>query len=267
MLNRLNKIDLLSFINEIKKIAKDAGNILMHIYHSGFESSIEYKADNSPVTIADKTASDYIVSALQILNPEIPVLSEESIIPSYDERKKWKNFWLIDPLDGTKEFIKKNGEFTVNIALIINKKPVLGVVYAPDNDLMFWAVRGMGAYQIIDGKDQKMFSNPVDPERKGLKIVLSRSHLDKATLDFLKNYNDPVVINRGSSIKFMEIASGSAHIFFRFNEVKEWDTAASHIILKESGADMKNILTGKNIFYNKKDMKIPGFLVLNQKIR
>lgn len=261
MRNKTSMISLSSVIEQVKQIAEEAGKIILDFYESDFKGTIEYKSDNSPVTIADRTANEFIVSNLQKIYSDIPVIAEESQNVDFAQRIKWPYFWMVDPLDGTKEFIKKNGEFTVNIALIKQTKPVLGVIYAPVYNKMYWAYKGTGAFMNSDNKTVKISARKSDLKSKNLKIVLSRSHLDNSTKEYLKNFNDPVTIERGSSLKFMDIACGEADLYFRLNSVMEWDTAASHIIIKESGADLVNIKNGKNIFYNKKNLKIPGFIV------
>lgn len=264
MRNKTIVLSLPSLTEKVKQIAEEAGKIILDFYESDFSSSIELKEDKSPVTIADKTANEFIVKKLLELNSDIPVIAEESIIVSFSERKKWPYLWIVDPLDGTKEFINKNGEFTVNIALVKQKIPVLGVVFAPVQKKMYWAFKGSGAFMKSDNIISKINANRSDLKGKNLKVVLSRSHLDSTTMDYLSNFYNPETIFRGSSLKFMDIACGDADLYFRLNSVMEWDTAASHIIIKESGADLVNIKNGKNIFYNKKSLKIPGFIVFRK---
>ena len=250
-----------SIIESVKKIAEEAGKIILNYYNSDFSDSIGFKNDSSPVTIADTEANEYIVKKLYELYSEIPVIAEESEIVDFAVRKNWQYLWMVDPLDGTKEFIKKNGEFTVNIALIKNKIPVLGVVYAPVSNKMYWAIKNEGAFMSSNGVVKKIYANKIDMNGKNMKIVLSRSHFDKGTEEYLSKFKNPQIIQRGSSLKFMDIATGRADLYFRTNSIMEWDTAASYVILKESGADIVNLKTGRKIFYNKKSLKSPGFIV------
>jgi len=252
------------FIENVKDITREAGNITLKYYITDFEKTINFKADKSPVTIADLEASKFIIAGLTGLSPQIPVISEENNIPLYEVRKKWDWFWLIDPLDGTKEFINRNDEFTINIALIHKKRPVLGVVFAPVLNTLFWAVKDQGAYKFENNAESRLEANKINLKSGNLRIVVSRSHLDQKTKNYLNNFINPVVLSKGSSLKFMDIASGASDLYFRLNNVMEWDTAASHIILTESGASLKNIQNGKNIMYNKKNLKIPGFFVCRE---
>jgi 3'(2'), 5'-bisphosphate nucleotidase len=251
-------------IEDVKEIALEAGKLIMHYYNSDFSSTIELKGDESPVTIADKEANKLILEKLGKLYPNIPSISEETEHANYQQRRKWDYFWMIDPLDGTKEFISKNGEFTVNIALIRKKTPVMGVVYAPATGHLYWAAKGQGAFSDFNGITKQIIARQADPQSKNLRIVVSRSHFDDETKEYLKKFIDPTLIQKGSSLKFMEIANGNADIYFRTNPINEWDTAASCAIIKEAGAEMLNIETGKKIHYNKKDLKCPGFIVLRK---
>jgi 3'(2'), 5'-bisphosphate nucleotidase len=260
--NRQNEKKWLIDLSEsVKQISKDAGKIILTHYYTDFSKTIQTKNDDSPVTIADKEANDFIVSRLKKVTPEIPVIAEESAISCYIERKKWVFFWLVDPLDGTKEFINRNGEFTVNIALIKKNKPILACVYSPLSKEIFWAIEKMGAYKETDMEIARLIANPIDLNSESLKIVISRSHSDNETLNYLQNFNNPIIVRKGSSLKFISVASGEADLYFRTNPVMEWDSAASHIIINESGAELRNIKNGNNIFYNKRDLKIPGFIV------
>lgn len=252
---------LVAISESVKYIAKDAGKIILAHYHSDFAKTIQTKTDDSPVTIADKEANEFIVSKLKKITPEIPVIAEESATTDYVQRKNWNLFWLVDPLDGTKEFISRNGEFTVNIALIKKNKPVLGCVYYPLTKEIFWAIEKMGAYRQSENESLRLFANPIDLQNPSLKIVISRSHSDNETQKILDSFNNPIVVKKGSSLKFMSVASGEADLYFRTNPVMEWDSAASHIIINESGAELRNIKNRNNIFYNKRDLKIPGFIV------
>jgi 3'(2'), 5'-bisphosphate nucleotidase len=196
----LNQVD----IQDIVTIAKEAGNAIMQIYKEDFE--VEYKQDNSPLTLADRKANDIIEDSLSQLSVNFPILSEEGDDTPYKDRKHWEYFWLVDPLDGTKEFVKKNDEFTVNIALIHKDKPVLGVDYAPALDICYWAKQGKGAFR--DG--QKLPLKTVD-QRKTYKIVTSRSHMSNETqafIDAIDTQKEKKITSIGSSLKICLVAEG-----------------------------------------------------------
>ena len=204
---------MLSQINtkDIIVIAKKAGDAIMQIYSQDFE--VEYKQDSSPLTLADKKANDIIENSLNQLTVNLPILSEEGKDISYEERKHWEYFWLVDPLDGTKEFVNKNGEFTVNIALIHKDTPVLGVVYAPALDICYWAKENEGAF-----KDGKRLPLKTENQRETYKIVASRSHISNETQAFIDNIDTDKVkelVPIGSSLKICLVAEGEADIYPR----------------------------------------------------
>ena len=244
----LNQID----IQDIVTIAKEAGNAIMQIYKQDFE--VEYKRDNSPLTLADKKANDIIEDGLNQLSVNLPILSEEGKEISYEDRKHWEYFWLVDPLDGTKEFVKKNGEFTVNIALIRRDMPVLGVVYAPALDVCYWAKQDKGAFK--DG--QKLPLKTVN-QRNAYKIVASRSHMSDETqafIDAINTQREKKLISIGSSLKICLVAEGEADIYPRLGPTMEWDTGAAHAIIQESGKSIKSYTNFQYLefLYNKKKL-------------
>ena len=196
---------------------------------------VEYKDDKSPLTEADTKSNEIICEALEKAYPEIPLLSEENKEVPYEERKDWEYYWCIDPIDGTKEFIKKNGEFTVNIALIHNDTPVLGVVYAPALGDMYKAKKGDGAFK----NDQKLPLEVNETPEKSLRVVASKSHLSEETQAFIdevaKSTESIEQVSKGSSLKLVMVAEGSADIYPRFAPTMEWDTAAADAIVRESG--------------------------------
>ncbi|WP_434637380.1 3'(2'),5'-bisphosphate nucleotidase CysQ [Sulfurimonas sp. NW7] len=254
-MNTLNNINL----EEIVAIAKEAGDAIMKIYRKDF--SVEYKEDDSPLTEADTKANEIICKALFELYPEIPMLSEENKEVPYKERKEWKYYWCIDPIDGTKEFIKKNGEFTVNIALIHKDTPVLGVVYAPAIDEMYKAKKGNGAYK----NNQKLpLKTNTNPEKK-LTVVASKSHLSKETQEFIDKLDTEEIeqISRGSSLKLCMVAVGEADIYPRLAPTMEWDTAAADAIVRESGKMTYAKEEEKPMVYNKENLLNPWFVVKN----
>ena len=249
MLNNINTED-------IKKIAFQAGEAILKIYGKNFQ--VEYKDDDSPLTEADKNANEIICSSLHTLYPNIPILSEENRIIEYDERKDWEYYWCIDPLDGTKEFIKKNGEFTVNIALIHKNAPVLGVVYAPVLDAMYSAKKGEGAF--LNGVKLLHVSEKLDDK---LRVVASKSHLSKETEEFIDALDAKIKeqVSKGSSLKLCMIAEGSADIYPRLSPTMEWDTAAADAIVRESGKMSYQFDTGTPLVYNKENLLNPWFIV------
>lgn len=256
------------------RAALDAGKSIMDIYedpNSDFE--IERKADNSPLTKADKAAHKLISGTLSVT--PFPILSEEGKEIPFEERSKWKTFWIVDPLDGTKEFIKRNGEFTVNIALVDEGVPVLGVIYVPVRKELYFASSSVGAYKFsgIDSNSQpsmdEMKQNavrlPLASAHQGIVVVASRSHQTEETTAFIDNLRKqgrPVtLISSGSSLKICLVAEGSADIYPRFAPTMEWDTAAGHAIVKAAGCDVYHIDEKTPLFYNKKDLHNPWFIV------
>jgi len=249
----LKKIDL----EEIVVIAKEAGEAIMKIYEKDF--SIEYKDDTSPLTEADLKANEIICKQLEKLYSSIPIMSEENKEVKYNIRKDWDYYWCIDPIDGTKEFIKKNGEFTVNIALIHKNRPVLGVVYAPAIDELYKAKKGEGAYK----NNQKLplyFNN--QPKEK-LLVVASKSHLSKETQSFIDNLGSKVIkqVSKGSSLKLCMVADGTADIYPRLAPTMEWDTAAAHAIVLEAGKKVLVFESEEAVVYNKPNLLNPWFIV------
>jgi 3'(2'), 5'-bisphosphate nucleotidase len=246
MLNQIN-------IQDIVILAKEAGKAIMQLYKRDFE--VEFKQDSSPLTLADKKSNDIIETGLNKLSVNFPVLSEEGGDIPYKDRKHWEYFWLVDPLDGTKEFIKKNGEFTVNIALIYKDTPVLGVVYAPVLDICYWAEQGKGAF-----KDEKKLPLKVEKQRKTYKIVTSRSHMSNETqifIDTIETNKKKELISIGSSLKICLVAEGEADIYPRLGPTMEWDTAAAHVIAIESNINIVNhnkYNIQKELKYNKKNL-------------
>ena len=259
----LDQID----IQDIVKIAKDAGKAIMKIYNQEFD--VEYKTDSSPLTIADKKANEIIVTALNqlsvnsFLEQNIPIISEEGRSVPYDERKNWEYFWLIDPLDGTKEFVKKNGEFTINIALINKETPVLGVVYSPVLNVCYWAKRDEGAF-----KNGEKLPLKTKEKRDVYKIVASRSHISNETKDFIEAIDtdkEKVIISIGSSLKICLVAEGEANIYPRLGPTMEWDTAAAHAIVNESDGLFNRYIDNSAHLYNKKNLLNDWFVVTSSR--
>lgn len=236
----------------LEKLAARAGNAVMEFYGKG--CPVNYKSDNSPLTQADLASHKIILEGLEKTN--IPVLSEESKAIPFDTRKNWSRFWLVDPLDGTKEFVKKNGEFTVNIALIENGAPVFGVVHAPALNLTFVGEKPKGAFLIKDGKRIPL---KVKPPQSPLRIVCSRSHMNDETRNFLKKLPPHELVPAGSSLKFCRIAQNLADLYPRLGPTMEWDTAAAQAVLEAAGGFVVDD-KGQPLKYNKKDLYNPFFL-------
>jgi len=248
-------------INNIIKIAENAGKEILKIYFDSKNSiNVSYKNDNSPLTAADKASNDIICSELKKISKEIPILSEEGQHTEFKERKKWDQFWLIDPLDGTKEFINRNGEFTVNIALIKSGIPTLGVVHAPVNNVT-WYTDGKKSYKIKDGILNVINVKKPNSNDK-IKVVSSRSHANNPKLEnYLNNFENFELVKMGSSIKICLVADGTAHLYPRFGPTMEWDTAAAHAVVKFAGGKILNMENNKELIYNKSNLLNPEFLV------
>jgi len=251
---------------KISNISVEAGRIILDYYNKNL--NITFKADESPLTQADLASNKLITDTIKKITPNIPILSEEEFI-EWDVRKEWKKYWLIDPLDGTKEFIKKNGEFTVNIALIENNRPTLGVIYAPVSNELYFAKKNFGSFKILTSTqlntldNAKKISIKINKTNK-VNIIGSRSHSNPILNKWVsKNFNDFQILQKGSSLKFCLIAEGFADIYPRFGPTSEWDIAAGHIILEEAGGKLKSI-DNKEILYNEKeDILNPNFFAYN----
>lgn len=245
-------------IQDIIAIAQKAGDKIMDIYENeDFSKTIDFKADDSPLTIADKEAHNIIDASLRALYPNIPILSEEGASINYSERKEWTTYWCVDPLDGTKEFINKNGQFTVNIALIVDKQSILGVVYAPAIDTMFYGSVADGAYITKDGLTTSIKVNNKTSERIAVK---SKSHASEAEDEVLSKFDVTDTMSVGSSLKFCMVAEGKADIYYRHGPTMEWDTAAGQAVVVASGGIVEN-MDGNVFTYNKENLLNGSFLV------
>ncbi len=254
----MNKNDLLNCIDLSIKAAIEAGEEILKIYDSTFE--VAYKEDQSPLTQADKNAHLAIVKYLN--QTTIPVLSEEGRSIDYQERKDWGLLWIVDPLDGTKEFVKKNGEFTVNIALIENGTPIMGVIYIPVNGVLYSGAQGIGAFK---QEGRKRTQLPIETKNKKYTAVGSRSHNSPETELFFdalrKQHGDIEIVSMGSSLKICLVAEGVADVYPRFAPTMEWDTAAGHAIAKYAGKTLKDVKTGKEMVYNRPNLLNNHFIV------
>jgi len=245
-------------LEKIIETAREAGAAILDFYSEDIE--VVDKEDDSPLTKADLAAHHIIVDALAEIDPDTPVISEESGVPGYEERKNWTKFWIVDPLDGTKEFIKKNGEFKVNIALIDEGEPVLGVVYIPAKDVLYYAKKGKGSYKVEDGnKPQRILSKAADLS-EALMVIQSRSHGSDSLKDDLKKKGITMKdsVKAGSSLKFCLVAEGKADIYPRMGPTMEWDVAAGDCVYRNSAEDGQHY---SPLTYNKKDLLNSGFLI------
>ena len=253
----MNEMDRSELLEIAKKAAIAAGEVIMKVYESGFE--VESKSDDSPVTVADKKADELICEMLK--TSAIPVLSEEGNIPDYDDRKSWDILWIVDPLDGTREFVNRNGQFTVNIALVESGLPVLGVIYVPVSGVMYFGAADVGSYKLDRGVSTKL---PMKIERDKYVVVGSKSHLTeetKAYFDGLKSEKPIEILQIGSSLKICMVAEGTADEYPRFGPTMEWDTAAGHAIAKYAGKQFIDLVTGKEMEYNRQELKNGAFIV------
>ena len=250
-------------ISSTVEIAKLAGEGITEIYNSDFDYQL--KKDLSPITAADNLSHIIITKRLKILTPEIPVLSEENCDIPYKIRANWTKYWLVDPLDGTKEFIKRNGEFTVNIALIENNTPIFGVIHLPVTSETYWGSQVNGSFYSSgnnDVKEIRVSENHQNP----IRLVASRSHPSEMLNSLLKKIVDYEIIEVGSSIKFCHIASGQADCYPRFGPTSEWDTAAGEAIVSSAGGHVV-AASGNSMKYNVKEEYLnPNFIVSNDKI-
>ena len=247
-----------TLLDNVITLAVEAGQAIMDIYAQDF--SVVKKDDLSPLTEADMAAHHIIVAGLEKLTPELPVLSEESAAIPYATRATWHRYWLVDPLDGTREFVKRNGEFTVNIALIENHQPILGVVYVPVTGVCYYARQGQGAYKKeADSAPEKIHAHPWNGER--LIVAGSQSHRSDDFDSFLVNVGNHQVISIGSSLKSCLVAEGKVHIYPRLGLTSEWDTAAAQCIVEEAGGQLTDTALRRLRYNTKESLLNPSFLV------
>ncbi len=243
-------------LDDIGRLAVEAGRAILEIYHTDF--AVDHKADKSPLTLADMRSHRIIADGLQTAYPDIPVLSEEGKSISYEVRKDWDRFWLVDPLDGTKEFIQRNDDFTVNIALICNHVPVMGVVYVPARDDLYLADVQQGCFRKFRGIKTQL-KIPLQMPEMALRIVQSRSHPSDELEAFIQRLPALQSIPRGSSLKFCAVASGEADLYPRLGPTWEWDTAAGHAVVLAAGGVVVD-LDGNPVCYNKETLLNGPFL-------
>ncbi len=247
-------------LERVLEIARLAGREILDVYEHGMH--VDYKADGSPVTNADRRAHAVIERSLQDMTPEIPILSEESERAVFDRRFRWSRFWLVDPLDGTREFVSRNGEFTINIALVEPSGPVLGVVHSPVHNTSYCGLEGHGAFMSTDGGSLRSIRVRSRPARN-VTMVCSRSHAGANVEQFRKNmaraFGTVEMVGMGSSLKICLVAEGVADVYPRLGPTSEWDTAAAQCVLESAGGSMTDV-QGNRIRYNKTDILNPWFL-------
>jgi len=268
---RIEKLPAL--IPSLLRISRDAGTAILEVYGSDF--TIEHKDDKSPLTLADSRSHEVIVKALSGLEGmHIPILSEEGKSIPFEERRVWEIFWLVDPLDGTKEFIKRNGEFTVNIALIQGNRPILGVVYIPVSGLFYFGAQGLGSFRLpalsfddrasVDAVTGMATRLPDADAASRYTVAGSRSHMSPDTEAYIstlrEQYGEIDFISAGSSLKFCLVAEGRAQVYPRFGPTMEWDTAAGQAIVEQAGGEIRRTDTGEPLSYNKEVLVNPFFV-------
>jgi 3'(2'), 5'-bisphosphate nucleotidase len=283
------------YLPDLLEIIRQAGEGVLQVYaRLEKDWDVRLKDDRTPITEADRISNRIITAGLKQLFPDIPLISEENKQIPYEIRRQYEYFWLIDPLDGTKEFIKRNGEFTINLAFINRTQPVAGFISVPCKGLIYYAVNGEGAYRIQEkSKAEEKLSEPIgespgksgsvskdaeastteegiivtrlkvaefSPTETGLTVVASRSHFDPETQKFIEQLNNPRLVSVGSSLKFMLLAEGQAHLYPRLGRTMEWDTAAGQAILEEAGGQVLEFYSRRPLSYNKESLVNPPFL-------
>jgi 3'(2'), 5'-bisphosphate nucleotidase len=240
------------------ELAREAGRATMRYYDGAEDAGVREKDDRSPVTLADEVAHDILVEGLRRIDPATPVVSEEAEAAGFEHRRGWRRFWLVDPLDGTKEFIKRRAEFTVNVALIEDGEPVFGVVLAPALELLYWAVKGGGAWREAKGAPAERIYSAAPPAGTPLTVVESLSHPSPELEEYLRTIPVARRVKAGSSLKFCWVAEGRADIYPRLGPTMEWDVAAGDCIYRQSGRDGER---PSPLTYNKPDLRNPSFVV------
>lgn len=247
-----------NLIEPVVTLATEAGEAILEVYATDF--GVQAKSDESPLTQADLASHHRIVAGLKALTPDIPIISEEDGLPLFEERKKWSRYWLIDPLDGTKEFVSRNGEFTVNIALIDGHRPVFGVVHVPVQQKTYVGCEGRGA-ELRAGEAAPVAIRVAQQSASPVRVVGSRSHRGASLDAYLERLGESDMVPMGSSLKFCVVAQGGADIYPRLGPTSEWDTAAAQAVVEQAGGQVLR-LDGKPLSYNEKEEILnPFFLV------
>jgi 3'(2'), 5'-bisphosphate nucleotidase len=250
-------------VEDVVALVGEAGEAILSIYESD-DFGTRIKEDKSPLTEADMASHEVLIEGLRELTPNVPILSEESEDLAFEERRSWNRFWLVDPLDGTKEFIKQNGEFTVNVALIEDGKPVVGVVGVPASDTMYWGIDGIGAFKrLSSGETVKLRVTKPPEARKKTKVVVSRSHVNEATEEYASRVRDRVgdveLMPVGSALKLCMVAEGQAQVYPRLGPTMEWDIAAADCVVRQAGGIVRT-MSKDELRYNKKELLNPFFV-------
>jgi 3'(2'), 5'-bisphosphate nucleotidase len=248
--------ELTSLAEALMPIVGRASAAIMQIYDGAF--AVQRKDDNSPLTLADLESQRIIIEGLKHITPGIPILSEESAAAPWAERQTWRELWVVDPLDGTREFVKRNGEFTINIALIVQHEPLLGVVCAPAQKLTYWGIAGTGAFTRAHDSETRAIHTA--PPQQPLRVLGSRSHESPQTAAYLARLGPHVVSGVGSSLKFCLLAEGGAELYVRFGATSEWDTAAGQAVLEAAGGHVTR-MDGHRLRYNCRESLINGDFV------
>jgi 3'(2'), 5'-bisphosphate nucleotidase len=247
-----------SLRSAVNQLAREAGRATMAYYDGALASEVREKDDRTPVTLADEVAHGILLDGLRRLDPDTPVVSEEAEAASFEIRRGWRRFWLVDPLDGTKEFIKRRAEFTVNLALIQDGEPVFGVVLAPALDLLYWAVKGGGAWREAKGGAAERIYSTAPAPGTPLTVVESLSHPSPELEEYLKTIPVARRVKAGSSLKFCWVAEGRADVYPRLGPTMEWDVAAGDCVYRQSGKDGER---PSPLSYNKPDLRNPSFVI------
>ena len=247
------------FLDNFIKLIKECNEIILNIYKTDFE--VYNKDDESPLTMADKMCNDHICKYLNSLNiKNSKIISEENKNDEYINRKDIEWIWLVDPVDGTKEFVKKNGQFTVNIGLCQNGIPVFGIVSIPVTGEIYYGIKGLGSFKLYNNNLKKLEILDKKLSKKGVRVVASSSHMNDKTREFIEKYNEPIIISTGSSIKLLWIAENKADIYPRIAPTSEWDTCAAHAVVKYAGGNVINYDTEIELVYNKENLLNPFFI-------
>jgi 3'(2'), 5'-bisphosphate nucleotidase len=261
------EITLEKLLAETKKIARLAGETMMHFYDSDRHSDefLQIKSDSSPVTEADLASNAVIRNELLALTPKYPIISEEDTLVAWEMREQYNRVWIVDPLDGTKEFMSKNGEFAIHIALVEKGIPILGVVYIPYFNKMYYAIKKGGAFLETDNQIVPIRAEEVDLTAPNLRVVHSRSHMNEGTKVYIQSLDKPITTPLGSSLKMMAIAEGKQDLYPKVGgKMMEWDTCAPQIILEEAGGMMVCLEKGRPLQYNKEILVQPDFLAVGR---
>ena len=252
-------IELPTLTQQVIEVAKEASDRILAIYNTEFD--VTSKEDNTPLTEADMAAHHAITDGLQQLTPQIPILSEESVNIPFDIRSQWNRYWLVDPLDGTREFVKRNGEFTVNIALIDNHRSVLGVIHTPVSGVLYYGNNREGAFKQLPGEQRKAIKTR-NKEANHTLVAGSRSHRGASLNEFLEKLGEHDIVSMGSSLKSCLVAEGAVDIYPRLGPTSEWDTAAAQCIVENAGGLILDLSMQPLRYNTKDDLLNPHFLVI-----